>query len=259
MFCVCVQLVVAKPAWTIWVLSALALQLGGNGALPALGGRWEVGKCVLGWRQEPREVPVLAGLGKREGDVTSDAECNVEHDDDGPQDNGDDAEQPGHAAESPGSVHVPLLPTVPRLGGNRKRLLRMVPGDSLAVVPKRRAAVSAGSWVCYPGLSQGATRVPISTWDTVLLALGGSWTGSSLSFVGVTEKHPSRGQEAQPRQQQPLPASFMENPEILDFILQTSSLPRGCAGVCIPQSYHCTCAAHVQDKHPASIFCKCMY
>lgn len=213
-------------------------------------------KCVLGWRQEPRELPVLAGLGKREGDVTSDTECNVEHDDDGPQNNGDNAEQPGHAAESPGSVHVPLLPAVPRLGGKRKRLLRMALGDSLAVVPKMRAAVSAGRWICYPGLSQGATCVPISTWDTILLALGGSWTCSSLSFVGVTEKCPSRGQEAQHSQQQPLPASFMENPKIHDFILQMSSLLWGCAGVCIPQGYRCTCAAHVQDKHPASIFCK---
>lgn len=43
----------------------------------------------------------------------SDAERDVEHDDDGPQHDGDDAEQAGHAAQAPGSIHIPLLPAVP--------------------------------------------------------------------------------------------------------------------------------------------------
>lgn len=39
------------------------------------GGGWWAGLSYkLGWRQEPCEVPAVAGLGKREGDVTSDAE-----------------------------------------------------------------------------------------------------------------------------------------------------------------------------------------
>lgn len=38
------------------------------------GGWWAAVSYTLGWSQEPGKVPALAGLGKREGDVTSDAE-----------------------------------------------------------------------------------------------------------------------------------------------------------------------------------------
>lgn len=38
------------------------------------GGQWAGVSCTLGYRQELCEVPALAGLGKREGGITSDAE-----------------------------------------------------------------------------------------------------------------------------------------------------------------------------------------
>lgn len=63
----CVQLVMAKPAWSQCPPSALRLGMGENGLGAGL-------SYSLGWSWEPGEVPAGAGLGGGEGSVTFDAE-----------------------------------------------------------------------------------------------------------------------------------------------------------------------------------------